>query len=397
MAPLENGGFQPSVWDGDRSRPIDSLMRALLYIAQQVGRPISEADVRRLAAVPAAGLDEPAFLTAGLRLGLETQAYDLTPERLAELPMPFALVATSQPAHVVVAGRDDGWVGLDVVEGRVWRLSTEEVMALGTRALVMREMRPGEQREAWYAPLWTRVRPVMLKLAAASFVINLLGLATPLFMMLVLNAVLGRAPAPGAATMMTALCLGMLVAYGLDFALRVARGWLSARTGARLDALMSGEVLHHLVQLPYRHFERTPSGVIAERLRQLDVLRSFFTGQMPALAIDIAFVALFLGVTFAINFIIGAVTLVTIPLIVGISVLTHKVQKRLVDENFIALAAKSSTLTETVNNAATIKALGLESEVEKRWQARVAQSAWTSYRANNLANIAGTASAMLQL
>ena len=44
MAPLENGGFQPSVWDGARSRPIDSLMRALLYIAQQVGRPLSEAD-----------------------------------------------------------------------------------------------------------------------------------------------------------------------------------------------------------------------------------------------------------------------------------------------------------------------------------------------------------------
>jgi subfamily B ATP-binding cassette protein HlyB/CyaB len=54
-------------------------MRALLYIAQQVGRPLSEADVRRLAAVPAAGLDESAFLTAGARLGLETHALDLTP------------------------------------------------------------------------------------------------------------------------------------------------------------------------------------------------------------------------------------------------------------------------------------------------------------------------------
>ncbi len=74
MAPLENGGFQPSVWAGDRSRPTDSLMRALLYVAQQVGRPLSEADVRRLAAVPAAGLDEAAFLTAGTRLGLDAQA-----------------------------------------------------------------------------------------------------------------------------------------------------------------------------------------------------------------------------------------------------------------------------------------------------------------------------------
>src|SRR5437899_240480 len=133
MAPLENGGFQPSVWAGDSSRPVDSLMRALLYVAQQVGRPVSEADVRRLAAVPAAGLDEAAFLTAGTRLGLEAHAIDVTPGRLDELPLPFVLLGPGQPAHVVVAGSAGLWVVLDVIEGRAWHLSAEEVTALGTR------------------------------------------------------------------------------------------------------------------------------------------------------------------------------------------------------------------------------------------------------------------------
>src|SRR5882672_3040215 len=286
MAPLENGGFQPSVWAGDRSRPVDSLMRALLYVAQQVGRPVSEADVRRLAAVPASGLDEAAFLVAGTRLGLQAHAVDVLPERLDDLPLPFVLLGPGQPAHVVVAGSAGLWVVLDVIEGRAWHLSAEEVTALGTRVLVIREKLPDERLSRWYGPLWTRVRPVILRLAAASFLINLLGLATPLFMMLVLNRVVGHGPPANAASLMTMLCAGMLVIYGIDFALRVGRGWLSARTGARLDALMSAEALHHLMQLPYRHFERTPSGIIAERLRQLDVLRNFLTGQMPVLAID---------------------------------------------------------------------------------------------------------------
>ena len=56
MAPLENGGFQQSLWDSASRPRVDSLMRALLYIAQQIGRPVSEADVRRLAAVPALSL-----------------------------------------------------------------------------------------------------------------------------------------------------------------------------------------------------------------------------------------------------------------------------------------------------------------------------------------------------
>ena len=100
------------------------------------------------------------------------------------------------------------------------------------------------------------------------------------------------------------------------------RGWLSARTGARLDTLMSAEVLHHLVRLPYRHFERNPPGVIAERLRQLDVLRGFVAGQMPALAIDLVFAGLFLPALFAINATLGMVAVLAIPILVAVSVLT---------------------------------------------------------------------------
>ena len=401
MAPLENGSFQQSVWDGDARRPIDSLMRALLYVAQQIGRPVSEADIRRLAAIPASGLDESTFLTAGRRLGLESYAVELASQRLDELPTPFVVVgAASHPAHVVVSVAGGQWTVLDVVEGRIWHLASDEVAALGARALVMREAAAHERRQEWYAPLWVRIRPVVLKLAAASFFINVLGLATPLFMMVVFNRVVGRdgwADGTDGAAIMLRLCIGMLAAYALDFALRVARGTMSARAGARLDTLMSGEVLHHLMQLPYRHFERTPSGVIAERLRQLDVLRGFFTGQMPVLAIDIAFVVLFLGATFALSATLGMVTALAIPVVIGVSLATHRSQRRLAEESFQALSAKSSTLTETVTNAATIKALGLEAEVEKRWQARVEQSAWTSFRANNLANIASSASGALQL
>ena len=395
MAPLENGGF-----GGDRPtrvRPIDSLMRALLYMVQQIGRPASEADVRRLAPLVDDILDEQGFLAAGGRLGLEANALELGIVRLDDLPTPFAVTGIGQPAHVVVSGNRAQWMVLDVVEGHVQRMTEAEVRALGSRALVLREPPAPHLGGKWYAPLWARARPAIAKLAAASFLVNVLGLATPLFMMLVLNRVIGHGTADGIASLMTALCIGMLAAYTIDFALRVARGWLSARTGARLDVLMSAEVVHHLVQLPYRHFERTPSGVIAERLRQLDVLRAFFTGQMPVLAIDLAFVVLFLGATFAINLTLGLVTALAIPVLVGVSLATHRPQRRLSEETFEALAAKSSTVTETVANAATIKALGLEAEVEKRWQSRVEQAAWVNFRASHLANIAASASGVLTL
>ena len=397
MAPLENGGFQQPGWDEAGHLRVDPLMRALLYVAQQVGRPVSEADIRRFVAVPSTGLDEASFLTAATRLGLDGEAIDLAARPFDELSLPFAVVGAAGTVHVVVSGRANGWTVLDVVEGRVWQATAQEARALGRRALLLRQPLGPRPSEQWYAPLWARVRPVVLKLAAASFFINVLGLLTPLFMMLVVNAVIAGQPPEGIWPAMAVLCAGMLVAYTADFGLRVARGWLSTRTGARLDVLMSAEVLHHLMALPYRHFERTPSGVIAERLRQLDVLRGFFTGQMPALAIDLLFVVIFLIATFAISATLGLVAALAIPVLIAVSLAGHRAQRRLADETFQALAAKSSTLTETVANAATIKALGLEAEVEKRWQARVEQSARTSLRASNLANIAASASGTLQL
>jgi ABC-type bacteriocin/lantibiotic exporter with double-glycine peptidase domain len=394
MAPLETGGL--GLDRPGRVPPIDSLLRALLYMAQQAGRPLSEADVRRLAGLPDQALGEAAFLMAGRRLGLEAAAYDLASTSLDDLTTPFA-VTGKDAAQVVVACEHGRWTVLDVVEGRVTQMTADSVRALGLRALVLREPRLQSSPAPWYAPLWRQMRPVIVKLAAASLGINLLGLATPLFMMLVLNRIVGHGVDQGAMSLILVLSLGMLAAYALDFGLRVARGWLSARTGARLEMLMSAEVVHRLVQLPYRHFEGTPSGVIAERLRQLDVLRGFLTGQLPVLAIDLAFVVLFLGTVCAVSATLGLVATLAVPVLLVVSLATHRMQRRLVDESFHALAAKGSTLNETVANAATVKALGLEAEMQKRWQARVEQAAWTSFRASNLANIAASASGAVQL
>ena len=78
MAPLEDSLGVQRLAD---LRPIDSLMRALLYVVQQVGRPLSEADVRGLAALADEPLDEQGFLTVGTRLGLQAGAVDLVAAR----------------------------------------------------------------------------------------------------------------------------------------------------------------------------------------------------------------------------------------------------------------------------------------------------------------------------
>ena len=412
MARLEDGGWRSGDRAGDvprrpgaqppggrpvESPPVDALLRALLFLAQQAGRPLGEPELRRLAIVPPDGVDEQTFLTVGERLGLAAHATDLDAASLDETAIPFAVVASDRMTHVVVGGRGDSWVALDVVEGRARRLSRREVAALGRRVLALRQGPPARAPGAWHRPLWHRLRPAILRLALASLAINLLGLATPLVTMLVLHRLAGRdAPAETARTV-AALCLGLLATYALDLGLRVLRSRLTARSGCRLDISLNGEVLHHVMQLPYRHFERTSAGVVAEQLRQLDVVRGFLTSQLPALAIDFVFALLFLAAIFAIDPMLGLVATLAVALMLALSLTLRGGQRRLAEATFRAQAAKSSTLGEAVANVVTVKALGLEPEIERRWQARVEQSAQASERAGASAGVMAAASGTIQL
>ncbi|MGE0151811.1 MAG: peptidase domain-containing ABC transporter [Reyranellaceae bacterium] len=395
----------PEIGSGPSRPRRDALMACLLYLTQQLGKPVSQADIRAVCPIDAAGMTEDNFLHAAQRLGYKVGRSEIDLKTLAAAPTPFVLLCSGEVPPVVVTGAARGGFTLvDTVAGKTRTASADEVLELGYRVILIKAPSGAEEatgakplgRSAgtgWRALFNERVRRVLGELIAASFIINVLALATPLFMMVVFNKIIGQ----GAIDTLNVLLIGMVVVYLFDFLLRAVRGYIASHTGARLDALISGEVVHHLVHLPFQHFERTPTGLIAERLRQLDVLRNFFTGQMPVLIIDLVFVAMFVAAIFLINTLMGWITVAAIPFFVLLSWLSHRGQRDIINQNFMALAAKGSALSETVNNAVTVKSLGLESEIEKRWQGRVAAAAWTGFRANNLANIVATLSGVLQV
>jgi ATP-binding cassette, subfamily B, bacterial HlyB/CyaB len=97
-----------------------------------------------------------------------------------------------------------------------------------------------------------RLRPVLWELGIASVVINLLALATPLFLMTVYNKVINH----GALQTLDVLVFGMVTLFTFEWVLRSLRSYVASHTGGRLDAALGSEVIHHLVHLPLRTFER---------------------------------------------------------------------------------------------------------------------------------------------
>jgi len=188
----------------------------------------------------------------------------------------------------------------------------------------------------------------------------------------------------------------MVTLFGFELLLRSLRGYVVSHTGAKLDLALSSEVVHHLLRLPYRVFEAMPSGQLMERLRQLDQLRTFLSGNLPLLLVDFAFVGLFIAAIFVFSQLLGWVTLAALPLFVGLSALAQLRQGKLLRANFKAVAKKSAGLAETVTQAMTVKALALEPEMQRRFEDRQVESAWTGFRASRLASSVAATGQVLQ-
>ena len=147
----------------------------------------------------------------------------------------------------------------------------------------------------------------------------------------------------GALQTLDVLVLGMVTLFLFEWALRALRSYVASHTGGRLDAALGSEVIHHLVHLPLRTFERMATGQILERTRQLDSIRQFFASQMPLLLVDLAFVGLFVVVLCYLDFRLGALTLGAMPLFWLLSILARRRQATLVEAGFKAAAMLETT------------------------------------------------------
>ncbi len=372
---------------------VDTLLRCLIRLTVHYGRPVPAPDIRSAVPIPENGMVAETFARAATRLGYAVREVPFDVDAAHELPVPFVLLGRDGgPSALVLSRSGDELVIFDPIAEQSVRVKPGAATNLADRAILVKPEDSVAPRANWRSMIGQRVKSIAGELVLASVFINLFALASPLFMMTVYNKVIGQR----ALETLWVLVIAVVTIALFDVVLRAVRGYVSSYTGARLDALIGSEVVHHLVHLPYKHFEQTPTGVITERLRQLDTIRHFFSGQMPITLVDMAFVVLFLGALFFISFPIAILVAATMPVFLILSIVFHQKQKDLIEQDFVAHAAKASALNETINNALTIKSMGLESDVENRWSQRLALGAWTGFKAHNQTNVVNIVGSLMQ-
>ncbi len=228
--------------------------------------------------------------------------------------------------------------------------------------------------ESWLRPILRPLWPQFRILVQYSLFVNLLALATPVFVLQVYDRVVFHA---GLSTLQ-GLAIGMAIVIAFDFLLRQARSRLMQRVSIRIDANLGRRLYDKLAALPLRVLESRPGSFWQSLFRDLEHVRNMIGGPTAVLMVDLPFVVLFIGLIFVIAAPVVWVLVVALVAFVVIAWWSSQSVQAASREERQAALARDALIGEMIAGRTTVKALALEESVRPWWEERHAAAIETS-------------------
>ena len=180
--------------------------------------------------------------------------------------------------------------------------------------------------------------------------------------------------------------LAVLLYFGslaLEGVLTSAQESLLVLFGQRMTHALRSEMSRKLSRLPAGTLaEQNPGEVAARFSGDVDTVEALFTSGIISMAADACRIISIMGVIAVKNTGLALILLLVLPLF---AVFTRHVQKRMLAaqlDNRCAVAAVSGQVPETLHNIRTIRALGLEDYMERRYDRCIGDSYAAMERTN---------------
>ncbi len=236
----------------------------------------------------------------------------------------------------------------------------------------------------WFIPVIIKYRRLLGEIMLISLFLQFIGLVTPLFFQVVMDKVLVN----HAMKTLNVIAIGLVTATLFEAALTGIRTWVFAHTSSKIDVELGARLFRHLLGLPLAYFQSRRVGDSVARIRELENIRSFLTGNALTVVLDIAFSFVFLAVMFWYSTPLTLIVIGSIPVYVVLSVVfTPMIRKRL-DEKFNRSAENHSFLVETISGVDTVKAMAVEPRWTHKWDQQLAAYVTSGLSVTNVATIA---------
>jgi ATP-binding cassette, subfamily B, bacterial HlyB/CyaB len=239
----------------------------------------------------------------------------------------------------------------------------------------------------WFLAELLRRRQVWRDVLAGSLVLQLMGLALPLFTQTIIDKVVVHR------TQSTLVALGIAMALFVAFTslLSWVRQYLILHTGQRIDAVLGAKVFDRLFRLPLLYFQHRPTGVISARLQGIETIREFVASAAVTVALDVPFLLIFVAIMLWYSVALTLLVLAILGVMVGASLLVAPLFQERLSEQFRRGAANQALLTEYVAGIETVKSLQFEPQLNQRYRGLLAEYLRAGFATRQLANTYNTA------
>jgi len=221
-----------------------------------------------------------------------------------------------------------------------------------------------------------KYRKLLLEVLLVSFVLQLFALATPLFFQVVMDKVLVHR----GFTTLDVIAVGLLVVVVFDVVLTALRSYVFAHTTNRIDVELGARLFRHLLALPMSYFEARRVGDSVARVRELENIRAFLTGNAVTVGLDLLFSFVFLGVMWYYSAWLTLIVVVSLPCYGILSALYTPLLRSRLHEKFNRGAENQAFLVEAVSGIGTVKAMAVEPQLTRHWDRQLAAYISASFR-----------------
>ncbi|MDY7536392.1 type I secretion system permease/ATPase [Pseudomonas sp. Bout1] len=286
---------------------------------------------------------------------------------------------STEPVEIPQAEMDELYAGFAILAKRTAKVDT----------------RAGEETERpaghWLLSTLWRYRRYYRSAAIGAVLINVLALASIFFTMNVYDRVVPNQ----AFVTLWSLAIGVVVAMVFEAIARYVRAHLLDLAGKKADLVLGTMLFRQALSIQMEH-KPASSGSFANQLREFESVRDFATSATLAAISDLPFVLMFVAVIFFVGGPLGWVPMLLIPLIVLISVGIQWPLARTMKENLRESSLKQGVLIESIEGLETLKAVGGEAYMQRRWETFSALASSTSMKSRQLSSAANGAVTFFQ-
>jgi ATP-binding cassette subfamily B protein len=303
-------------------------------------------------------------------IGLRSQFVQVSPSAIGRIQTP-ALIAWHESFAIIYAAHAKRMT-LAVPElGLVHRhpddLTTEESLPV----LLLQPTQETPQKKfglSWFLPSLNQYKGVLIEVFAASFFVQLFGLANPLITQVIIDRVLIQ----NSPSTLQILGIFLVLIAVFEAVLTSLRTYLFVDTTNRIDLALGSEIIDRLLRLPLRYFDKRPVGELATRVNELENIRQFLTGTALTVVLDAVFSLIYIVVMVIYSGLLTAVALATLPCFILLTVFVSPLVQRQLRAKAERNAETQSLLVEVLSGIQTVKAQNIELRSRWKWQERYA-------------------------